>query len=232
MALTTIEYVLRGLNVWGRVDTVQQERYDQLRQGAEAAIKNYVKWPIEQATVTQFYDGPGQQDLALRYPWVSAVANVWLDPRGAYGQFSGGFPTETLLTAGTQYALKLDWTEGAVAFSKEGNLVCLATPNVFWFPSDFFFGALSQRRGLSYALPAAWPKGPGILKVELTYGFATIPLDIQTAVVESVAIFNNTNQYGGVITSESLARYSYSLSTDHLFGSVRQILSRWRDLAL
>ena len=67
-----------------------------------------------------------------------------------------------------------------------------------------------------------------------TVGTASfIPLDIQSAVCEAVSIARGLMQYGGKLTNESLGDYSYGVgfNRDDAFGTVRQILSPWRDVS-
>ena len=67
-----------------------------------------------------------------------------------------------------------------------------------------------------------------------TVGLATfIPLDIQSAVCESVSIARAMMQYGGQLGNENLGDYGYGLvfNKDQQFGTVRQMLASWRDLS-
>ena len=238
MALTTTNWVLQDLNLTSRVVQGSPapglrtwESYDQLRQEVEAAIKTYVKWEIEQvAGQIDYYDGSGQPELVLRRPFVRSITNVWVDPLGAYGNNATGFDDDPL-TNGTDYSLKVDADTGG----KSGLLIRLRG-SAYWMPSDFFGGGLGgwpAQSGLSYVLKPAWPNGAGNIKVTYTYGFTTaeMPLDIKLAVSTAVSVISNTVKYGAMVQSESLARYSYSLaiSTEAAFGTVRQLLSRYRD---
>ncbi len=232
MALTTTTYVLLSINM----PSDPNGRIDQLRRAAEAAVINYIKWdPNAVEDQVDYYDGNGQPILALRRPWVSDVSEVRLDPLGAYGQRSGSFGSTTVLEKGVIWTLRLDGNVSSTNYGKSGSLVCLQG-NQLLMPSDLFYGGVWNwgwgAAKLSTPQVPIWPPGAGILKVTYDYGFAVIPDDLQLAVAMAVAIFNNSAQYGGVVTSESLARYSYSLQIDAQFGTVRQLLSRYRDASL
>jgi hypothetical protein len=72
---------------------------------------------------------------------------------------------------------------------------------------------------------------PGALS---TVGTATfIPLDIQAAVCEAVSIGRAMMQYGGKLGNENLGDYGYGLvfNREDSFGTVRQMLSPWRDMS-
>lgn len=223
-------------------DPVQFARYDLWRQGVEQAIKNWVKWEIETTTVTDYYDGMGYQDIVLRRPYVQSVQNVWVDPTGAYGQSPGAFPAASLLTAGQDYALILDGyadAGGSVA-ARSGLLRRTAYP-IPWFPSDLLF--YRGAGGLAYHRPAYWPSGWGNIKVQYTFGFTgptagaqgNVPWDLREAVWTGVAIASlGTAKYGFPVTSENLGAHNFSLSIGEFpeFGTVRQRLSRYRDLTV
>lgn len=203
-------------------------RYDLLREQAEAAIKAWCKWGIEEDSITEYHDGSGTQNLVLRKPFVSAVANVWVDASGFYGDGPNAFGPSTLIVAGTDYALVRD--DGPVG--KSGVLRRLTYPQ-FLFPGDMY---LRRPGGLSYSYPSYWQSGSGNIKVEYTYGFApkNLPVDLQAAVEGAVGILSNSVKRGFPTVSESLGAYSYTLAItrEPEWGSVRQLLSRYRDTSL
>ena len=240
MAITTTDWVLSDLNLTGKVVQGQPsaaglrswESYDQLRQEVEAAIQIYLKWGVEAvAGQVDYYSGNGEQNLVLRRPFVSAVNSVKIDAFGAFGKGPNAFGAGTTLTNGSDYVLNYDGDVGGSGIGKSGLLVCLRS-SVLWMPSDFVYNVY-QGGGLSYREPPAWAIGKGNLKVDYDFGFAAadMPLDIKAAVSTCVSIFANTMKYGGMLNNESLARYSYSLALnkDNQFGTVRQLLSRYRD---
>lgn len=209
--------------------TAQVARYNALRLGVEQAIRSWCKWEINSATVTDYYSGAGYFDLPLQRPFVQSVANVWVDPTGNFGQNPTGFAGNPL-TAGTDYAYVPDGNNNSGAVSRSGRLERLLNANVMWFPSDLFY--YRRAGGLSYNPGPYWPAGRGNIKVTYTYGFDTIPEDIKLAVVTGVSIVLNTSRYGYMLTSEGLGSHSIGLSKDVEFGTVRSLLSHYRDLAV
>lgn len=230
MSITTTAEVLSTLAILC-LDNDQLVRYDRLRLIAERAIKNYVKWDIEQATVTQFYDGNGALDIPLATPYVSAISAVYMDQQGAYGQNASGFAAATLLTAGADYALVYD--SHVVPKGRSGLLRRLSGHSGAVFPSDL---VLARIGGLSYSRAPSWPCGYGNIKVNCTFGWpaSTMPADIKGIVAMAVNIFANSTKYGYPVQSEGLGDYNYSLaiSRDAEFGSIRQQLSIYRDISI
>lgn len=232
MSLTTTESMMKaqGLNP-GNVALFS--RYDLLRQAVESAVKRYCKWELEQTTLTEFYDGTGYRDVPLRRPYVSAVASVFLDQQGAYGQNLSGFPPATQLTAGQDYVIVYDdaTVDGPVGKSGILRKYQYTMPV---FPSDLLYWRSAG--GLSYTQPAWWPVGYGNIKVTYTFGFASgsIPMDLQQAVWTGVSIAANSAKYGFPLSSENLGAHSYSLDLGKPpeFGTVRQLLSRYRDVSV
>lgn len=237
MALTSIDEVLTGLQVRltgdASLDGPTTVRYDMLRQVVEAAVKQYVKWPIEAPAddVTTYLDGKGYMDVYLR-PWTTAVTAVYLDQGGYAGQGVTPFPASTLQTAGRDYYVVLDDERRGALIAQGGILRRIASPNVWAFPSDMVWyrgqGGLAWRRG------PYWPAGMGNIKVVYTYGFApgNIPQDIKLAVVTAVGIARNSILRGGPLSSENLGDYSYNVNInlkDRDFVGVQSLLASYRD---
>lgn len=201
-----------------------------LRVQTESAVKTYCKWGLEAVTgQTDYYSGQGYINIPLRKPYVSAVTAVYVDMTGFWGQGTNAFAAATQLTAGTDYALVYD--DGG-AFSKSGRLQRLSNVNPWWFPSDLIFAQQSQ--GLTFWRGPFWPYGQGNIKVVYNYGFSTIPDDIKLAVETAVGTIASSVKYGYPLSSESLGAHSISahIAREPEFGTVRQILSRYRDTAL
>lgn len=226
MALISTAELMSALEV---VDRSQANvgRYDLLRRLTEAAVKTYIKWDPEAAEATEYYDGNGMPTIILRRPYVSAVAGVWADATGAYGAGDDPFPDpESKLTDGGDYVLRKEGVYG-----KSGLLERMAN-SAYLFPSDL--AAYPGRGGLAYRKGAYWPAGVGNIKVTYTAGFVVAPDDLKLAVISAVGIVRSTSKYGWPVTSESLGDYSYSLAIarEPEFGSVRQVLSTFRDTPL
>jgi hypothetical protein len=130
---------------------------------------------------------------------------------------------------GQDFSLVLD-SDG---IGKSGILRAISNALVL-FPSDLVYFRGSG--GLSYRKPSFWPRGYGNIKVQYTYGFApgSVPDDIKLAIAVGCAICANTTKYGFPIVGENLGAHSYSLgfAREPEFGTVRQLLSRYRDLSI
>lgn len=234
MALTTTADVMLALGIQPGPRT--SPRYDLLRQQIEQAVLTYAKWELGTASYIDYYDGNSYKDIIVRRPWVTAVENLWLDVNASYGDGPNDFPASTLQTLGTDYSLVRDYAapnnDGTANPSKSGLLRRKASPILPW-PSDWVFGG-NRRSGLSYVSGPCWPFGFGIIKVQYAAGFSVVPDDIKLAVETGVGIAANSTKYGFPAQSEGLGAYNYSLaiSREPEFTQIRQLLSRYRDLAL
>lgn len=245
MPLATLDQIQMLLSTTGDAELLQM-----LLDSADAAIRSYLRrgvgrtaftsWP-ESGADTVFLTGSGTRELILPFRPVSAVASVYEDLAGYWGQASGAFASSTLLTAGVHYAMWLDDGDQ----SSSGTLVRLAGPaaggasgEYGWFPPTWDAGV--SRRGTLAAgrRGPVWPARDGCLKITFTAGFAAVPADLSQAVLQLAALMKKTAPHGGLpASSESLGRYSYSLATNLLGGSenmaaTRNLLKRYRELAL
>lgn len=236
MSITTTSEVLVDIGKAGRLDPTAVDRYDRLRVGVEAAVKFWLKWNVEQVVdQVDYYDGENQSELVLRPPFVRSVAGVWQDQTGFYGRGPSAFSADTALVEGQDWVLDYDDSFGGSGIGKSGKLVRIAqAATLLIMPSDIVYQTLG-RTGLSYRGPPTWTSGRGNFKVQYTYGFtqAEMPADLKLAVSTAVSIIENTAKYGWPVQSENLPRYSYSLamSREPEFGSVRDLLRRYRDVA-
>lgn len=229
MPLTTTANVLLELGIENATDPVVMSRYDLYRKQAEAAVKAWVNWDLESVVgQTDFYDGNGYFDIHLRSPYVNGITSVNVDSTGAYGSGPSPFSAATLLTQGTDYALVRD--KGSTG--KSGLLRKISGSSPLWFPSDLVF--FRDAGGLGYRRPNYWPAGFGNVKVVYDYGFVTIPDDIVLAVVTATSMISNSVKYGYPLTGEGLADYNYNvaIARDPEFGTVRQLLGKYRDVSL
>ena len=223
MALTTTSEIVTALAI-KNTSAENLARIDLIRTQVEAAVKSFVKWGIEAVTgQVDYHDGNGYLDIALRQPFISAVTEVKTDQTGAYGNGPSAFAAAAL-TNGEDYVLKKEGSLG-----KSGMLRRLAN-SAYWWPSDRI---VAGRGGLSYYSGPYWPLGIGNVKVTYNYGFSTIPDDIKLAVETAMALILKSVKTGGLVSTESLGDYNYSLSTglarDSVFGDVRQLLANYRD---
>lgn len=200
-------------------------------QAASTAAERYCGRTFAESSQTEYYDGNGYPELPLKKFPVSAVASVYLDLNGGYGQSPNAFPTESLLTAGTNYVYVAD----------RGTLQMRTAPN--WWPMGGIGLAVSPwgwpgltRRGTAWS---GWPKCPGCVKVTYTAGYNPIPPDVISAVCAMASYLLISVDNGGLITttgsyidvsvgngflSEALARGNVPA-----LGSARAVLDSYRD---
>ncbi len=100
MAILDTNLMLKEMGL-PNLPTPQWQRYDALRQAVEQAVKEYLKWPVEETAATEFYCGNAMAALPLLKPFVSAVGSVYLDPTGAWGQGANAFAASVWLRPST-----------------------------------------------------------------------------------------------------------------------------------
>lgn len=227
MALTTLSQIKAFLNVTNSSIDVW---LDALRIAAERAIKTYCNQEFESQTVTEFQNGTGKREIVLRQVPVLSVTNLWLDNEGNFGSTSGSFSSTNLLEYGVEYCLDYDTTYQSTPISKSGIVYRIRT---VWPERDrqYTFNRVSYQRGPSY----------GNIKIEYVAGYPSIPDDLQYAVCLMVSYMKLTAALGGQpLKSEKIGDYEYelffigaqqALQAPQL-GSMRQLLSRYRDVVL
>lgn len=199
--LTSLEYVKLVLGI---STSSQDAQLSALLEAADAAVKRFTGFYIERRTNTEFYSGQNTKFIVLRQVPVYSITSVYLDDAGYYGQGTG-FGSETLLTAGTDYDLRLDSDE---TFSESGTLIRIGTiwPMVNQVTA---YGKLTAELG------------PNLGNIKVTYvsGHTTVASNIQLATAMLVARYLTTAPGGGQsFTEEELGRWRYRLS-DHMVTS-------------
>lgn len=213
-------------------DTTQDTYLDQLLSAADAIVKGFCKRSLEEATLTEYYDGNGTQYLPLRSRPVSSVTSVYLDEDGFYGDGASAFPSESALTAGSDFALKRD---GAGGISKCGLLVRLGG-SVVAYAGDLIGGTSGQLATLSGRATPIWPVGNGNIKVVYVAGYAaaSIPDDLENALHSLAAYIRTTTPIGtpldGQIVEKLTNTLRYAAGQIPEIGSIRETLVRYREL--
>ncbi len=155
---------------------------------------------------------------------------VWLHAGGFAGQSADPFPESTQLEQGVDFYLEVDQPDGS---SKCGLLRRLGggpTGSAIDWPWEWRKGSLTAR------MAPAWPDTAGGIKVMFTAGFAEgqIPADLQMATAELTCwLFRFAGQGGYPVSSEGYEGYNYALgrlATEPELGSIRQLLSRHREV--
>jgi hypothetical protein len=162
---------------------------------------------------------------------------VYFNETGYYGQappnatgIPSGFSDGNLMVLGSQFAVEVD--DGRGQRSDRGLILKLGGVGV-GFPG-FYRETLYSGKLAAYRLPC-WPRGYGNIKVAYTAGYFPIPFDLVNACVQMVAWLSRSQPLGGVLTSENLGGYSYSILTNPdanskpELGSIIQTLTRYRE---
>ena len=199
-----------------------------IQKGVEKDIAQFIGWEVERASYTRFYpkgDVGGKDDyfvaqfgsiprvggtsdalcLDHKYVLLNSTLRVYEYSGAYYGQVSETNWANNELTRGTHYALEMDGDQNV------------------------------SRSGILLRLGADWPRGRGGVKVEYMAGFTATELngnmngeadhtdasDIRLATLQALGrAFNQakmhqynqkTGRVGGLVTSESIGGYSYSM---------------------
>ncbi len=223
MALTSLSNLKQYLNV----TTSDEDAFlTLLLAGVEAEFLSLVMRNIEQASYTEYLDGPGGVEpvclyLSLtNYPVRATPAPVvYEDPDGNWGSPSGSFPAPAL-TSGTDYALVLDSADGS--YSESGRLYRI---NRAW-------PYLYRRRGWTLGTT---PDGvQGCVKVTYTAGYPTVPADIQDAIYQTCAwrrkmrigMFQTAQSYDG--GSKSFELYKPPYPSMLMLGEAATVVARYK----
>lgn len=156
---------------------------------------------------------------------------VYLDSGGYYGQASGAFASTTEQVNASAFVLVYDES----GKSNRGLLRRLGgTGGSSWYPPEQ--GEVASG-GLTWRRASVWPVGTGNVKVVYYAGFATVPEDLESAVLMYAAILADQAASGTNYNSESLGDYSYTAPIDFPgrpadLASIRQILTRFRDVSM
>ena len=231
MALITTATVktLLGITAGG-----EDTKLDLLCNYVDAGIKDYIGLDIEATTYPGaatngkgdggYYSGDDSRFLITRQRPIRTVTALHLDPTGRWDQNpDGSFATATLLTAGTDYAIRYDGYAGMAAVSNCGIIERIGQ---VW-PALY-----AWRRG---AILPDQQEGQGNIKVAYTGGWSTVPPAITQAAALWVSYMRRIQPQGGNVVSESMGSYSYSVAPMRGLGipdDVVRLLAPYRELRL
>lgn len=172
-----------------------------------ASVVSRLSRDIEASNYTEYLSGNGQKDLVLKQRPVNTAAAtiaVYQDQLGAYGAGNNSFnATTSLLNYGTDCVVIPDGPNT----SNSGVLRRLGST----FGTAFIGGHPAGALSTPYRY-AVWPVGDGNIKVTYTGGFANVPADIQSGVLQLAATVYRTRLYGGLFqAAESLGEYRTTL---------------------
>lgn len=200
MSLVSVDELKLHINI-PLTNTAEDARLQQFLDGVEEGIWQWLGRervegyaPLDSVQSTEYYDGNDRQNLVLRRRPVTAVAGLWVDRTGHYGQNPGGFSDPaTIWEYGVAYAAKrLDQTE-----ANGGLLVA-------------FSGAIPTFQG-QVARNPAFPRGQGNIKVTYTAGYTSVPFDLSLAICNVAASVRKAAPRGIGLESETIGRYTYQV---------------------
>jgi len=231
--------ILAELGLTGVATSEQETIIDTALRKAAGAVKSYLRYEPVQGSHTEYYPqqayqsqpGPGvwevtdekavlrqvsesaTNELQLRHLPIRSVASVNVDYDGRSGTKSGSFGSGTSKTEGEDYWANYDEVDG------EGNKIC--------------------KDGILRAV-GLWPTTPGTVKVVYTAGYSDDELRGNDSIVDAspiwLAIVEEATRLArrtlltkkgslgipaGVLTSENLGDYSYSVEA----GSLQRLFS-------
>ena len=214
--LVSISEVKTQLGITG---TSEDDKLCQIIEQVTAVIEGYTRRSFTSTTRTEYYMGNGTRELVLRHRPVTSITTIHEDEDGYWGAPDSVFGSSSLLTDGTDYALKID------------------------------NGSSTSDSGIVYRLNGVWPAtsvgGHGLLaagrenslgpiKVVYVGGVSEVPADVKLAAIDLLASIRKRKDKGGPVTSLSLDYYSYSIGGDRedqaRLDGVKHILNRYREV--
>lgn len=182
--------------------TTHDSLIDSLLDAADTAVKRWCGRNLEAAAgIVEYPTAYSTNTFRLRETplTVSGLTSIYYDLSANYGRGSGDFASGTLLVDGTDYALRIDQTDGTT--SKSGLVERLG---------GVWEGRRARRPGYLTVLPEA---RTGHIKVtyNCTGAYGSAPEVILAANMVVVRMMN-AGRTGGRLQSESYAGYSYSMA--------------------
>lgn len=200
-ALTTLEALKSYLQI-PDTNTSHDQFLNQLIEGVSWAVRRRTNREFNSAERTEFHNGNGTEFIHLKHRPVTAVAGVWLDASGFYGQAAGSFADpETLLEPGRDF-----YVENLEANERNPSRLVMIT-------NPWAFGVLNQVSPIGETVHALWPRGRGNIKVTYTAGYREMPDDLEMAIHALCADARSNAPKGGQLKSETLGRYTYERMT-------------------
>jgi len=203
MALTTLANVK---TVLGITTTAEDAKLTIMVAAAIAAVKSYTNGiDFEGPTTRTEYYQPEDKILTLRWKPVVSITSVYEDGNANWGDGSGAYASDTLLTAGDDYALMRDGSGVNGEVSRTGRIQRI---NALWLKRV----TLPTYRGTNWnAMVRAVEPAYGAVKVVYVSGFSSVPSDVEMAVIAEIDSMRQRAGHGGQLAqSESLGEYSYS----------------------
>ena len=214
MALATLTNLKTYLGITG---TTEDARLQMMLDAAMSGIiQACIGWRFEQVTLTEYYEPDGSK-LILRSRPVKSITSLYEDASASWGQTSGAFDTDTLLSEGEDYALEKDGSGINGEVSRSGLIVRIGRLWARQARPVFVSGSVTGSMMLKMS-PATGP-----VKVTYVAGYDDVPADVVLAVYAEVDMMRLMRKKGGgTVQSFGLGEYSYSLAnvdkSSHAYG--------------
>ncbi len=233
---------LVGLDVWktrlGVTGTTTDGQLQQFLDEASAMVIDYCGTDFSSRNYpgavedgngdSGLYCGDGSRRFVLRQvPVLYGSLSIWLDNSAEWGTNpDGSFVTATLLTEGRDYVAPWDGCLPGTTTkcSRSGIIERIngAWPGMTMFTAGKLVGQYIPARGN--------------IKVAYTAGYTSVPMAVQSAVMQLATGLKRTAKVGAGIQSESLGGYSYSLAAGGAsgafpeLGTIRASLAKFREI--
>ncbi len=162
---------------------------------------------------------------------------VWFNQAGFGGQAPNAFANQTLLTIGQSYMIPTRRVVGGTAADMSG-LLTMIGGQALWGGTGWGGNwAGYQNNKLSANRLPSWPQGYQNVRIAYAAGYPTIPPDLAYACQLLVEFMIKNLPYGGLLQSEHIGSYAYSLIYGGAKGQIPQLgtlattLSLYRDWA-
>lgn len=205
----------------GTLDADSKNYWQFLLNSAEAAIQRLSSRRFARATYTDYSDSRDTDELLLRETPVASIVAIYEDKNRVFGP-------DTLVDP-SKYQLKLD------GYSNDSESGIVTRINGCWNLAGSWWGWPGLMGNVS--LIARGPRNrlnkiPGCIKAVYLGGFAIIPYDLRTAIIQTVAYLDKSMPHGAAFKSDSHEGYSWSIATPDeelmRIGSVGSVVARYR----
>lgn len=209
MSLATLSAIKLNLGI-ADSDTSQDSRLTAWMNAAIAAVQRACEGvDFESITRTEYYE-PDGWNLITRHRPISSITTVYEDANAAWGDESGAFAADTILVAGSDYALVRDGSGVNGEVAKSGIIRRIGTK---WATA---ISPVAYRNTNYNNLTRSIVPAIGPVKLVYVSGYTTCPVDVTQAICAEVDMMRAMAGQGGQqMTSESLGEYSYSTANLH-----------------
>ncbi len=238
--LVSPDYVKTVLKI---TSAAEDERIEELIRAAGAGAEKLCGRRFLRDSYVEYHHGSGRHALALRNRPVWGVSDVRVDEQGFSGQGVSPFAADTALVAGTDYFVDYDGEDAGVS-----------SPS---YTTGYMTAQPMSSSGLLYRVRSPWPRWPGWrerglisadgappargnVKIAYEGGYDELPADLAYALALTVQQMRLFLAQGGMMQSEKIGDYSYTLfnlallprngANPYVLATVNDALARYREV--